>query len=177
MWKYIGYAGIILPVLGATYGGLRIASDLQSQLEDAGQAAHEAHERIGHLEANWEGEASKMEMDIENALEKLGFTIDNNKTNITYKVEDFQRELLEVQKVLTMLEGITQSLEKKSFETASMIQIDGLREQIFQIKDSVMQLQNPVDGGINYQQMIFDVQNQIQELERRVNEEHKGNWN
>jgi len=75
MWKYIGYAGIILPVLGATYGGLRIASDLQSQLEDAGQAAHEAHERIGHLEANWEGEASKMEMDMENALEKLGLKV------------------------------------------------------------------------------------------------------
>ena len=177
MWKYIGYAGIILPVLGATYGGLRIASDLQSQLEDAGQAAHEAHERIGHLEANWESESSKMEMDMENALEKLGFTIDNNKTTITYKVEDFQRELLEVRKVLTMLEGVTQSLEKKQYEYASMTTVDGLREQIFQIKDSIMQLQNPTDGGINYQQMIFDVQNQIQELERRVNEAHNGNWN
>ena len=76
-----------------------------------------------------------------------------------------------------MLEGTTQSLEKKSFDTVSMTQMDGLREQIFQVKDSVMQLQNPIDSGMNYQQMIFDVQNQIQELERRVNEEHKGNWN
>ena len=177
MWKYIGYAGIILPVLGATYGGLQIASNLENQLDMNTQMAEDAHNRISTLENNWEFTAEKLKTDTDNDLEKLEFSIDNNKSTMTYQVEDFQRELLQLQKIITMLEGTTQALEKKSNDYASYSVVDGLREQIFTLKDSVMQLQNPVDGGINYQQMIFDVQNQIQELERRVNEHHNGNWN
>ena len=43
MWKYIGYAGIIIPVLGATYGGLMIASDLEIKLNQAYDMADDAH--------------------------------------------------------------------------------------------------------------------------------------
>ena len=50
MWKYIGYAGIILPVLGATYGGLQIASQLENQLNMNTQIAEDAHNRIGSIE-------------------------------------------------------------------------------------------------------------------------------
>ena len=177
MWKYIGYAGIILPVLGATYGGLQIASNLENQLDMNTQMAEDVHGRIGAIEESIKFKEEKMEMDLENEIEKLGFKIDNNKSTVGYQIEDFQRELLQVQKQLTMLEGITQSLEKKQYETASLIQLEGLRELIYQQKDKIMLLENPIDGGMNYQGMIFDVQNQIQDLERRVNEEHKGNWN
>ena len=177
MWKYIGYAGIILPVLGATYGGLQIASNLENQLDMNTQMAEDAHERISAIEGSIKFKEEKMEMDLENEIEKLGFKIDNNKSTVGYQIEDFQRELLQVQKQLTMLEGITQSLEKKQYETASMIQLEGLRDLVYQQKEKIMLLENPIDGGMNYQGMIFDVQNQIQELERRVNEERKGNWN
>jgi Fe2+ transport system protein B len=177
MWKYIGYAGIILPVLGATYGGLQIASNLENQLDMNTQMAEDAHGRIGAIEESIKFKEEKMEMDLENEIEKLGFKIDNNKSTVGYQIEDFQRELLQVQKQLTMLEGITQSLEKKQYETASMIQLEGLRDLVYQQKEKIMLLENPIDGGMNYQGMIFDVQNQIQDLERRVNEEHKGNWN
>jgi Fe2+ transport system protein B len=177
MWKYIGYAGIILPVLGATYGGLQIASNLENQLDMNTQMAEDAHGRIGAIEESIKFKEEKMEMDLENEIEKLGFKIDNNKSTVGYQIEDFQRELLQVQKQLTMLEGITQSLEKKQYETASMIQLEGLRDLVYQQKEKIMLLENPIDGGMNYQGMIFDVQNQIQELERRINEEHKGNWN
>ena len=177
MWKYLGYIPLVLALIGSIYGGLRIASGLQTTLEVNTQMAEDAHQRISTLENNWQFKAEKLEMDTDNALEKLEFSIDNNKSTMTYQVEDFQRELLQLQKIITMLEGTTQALEKKSNDYASYSVVDGLREQIFTLKDSVMQLQNPVDGGINYQQMIFDVQNQIQELERRVNEHHTGNWN
>ena len=177
MWKYIGFAGIILPVLGATYGGLQIASNLENQLDMNTQMAEDAHERIGAIEGSIKFKEEKMEMDLENEIEKLGFKIDNNKSTVGYQIEDFQRELLQVQKQLTMLEGITQSLEKKQYETASMIQLEGLRDLVYQQKEKIMLLENPIDGGMNYQGMIFDIQNQIQELERRINEEHKGNWN
>jgi hypothetical protein len=176
MWKYIAMLPIAIALIGSIYGGLRIASDLQTTLEQTASGVDDAHERLNALEFNFEGEASKMEMDMENALEKLGFTIDNNKSTVGYQIEDFQRELLQVQKQLTMLEGITQSIEKKSFENASIIQVDGLRELIYQQRDKIMQLENPTDSGMNYQQMIFDLQTQIQEINRRIDEEHR-NWN
>ena len=177
MWKYIGYAGIILPVLGATYGGLQIASNLENQLDMNTQMAEDAHERIGAIEGSIKFKEEKMEMDLENEIEKLGFKIDNNKSTVGYQIEDFQRELLQVQKQLTMLEGITQSLEKKQYEYASTTQVDGLRELIYQQKDKIMLLENPTDSGINYQQIIFDMQNQIQDINRRIDEHHNGNWN
>ena len=40
-----------------------------------------------------------------------------------------------------------------------------------------MLLENPTDSGINYQQIIFDMQNQIQDIKRRIHEHHNGNWN
>ena len=177
MWKYLGYAGIILPVLGATYGGLQIASNLENQLDMNTQMAEDAHERIGAIEGSIKFKEEKMEMDLENSLEKIKFSIDNNKSTVGYQIEDFQRELLQVQKQLTMLEGITQSLEKKQYEYASTTQVDGLRELIYQQKEKIMLLENPTDSGINYQQIIFDMQNQIQNINRRIDEHHNGNWN
>jgi hypothetical protein len=177
MWKYLGYIPLVIALLGSIYGGLRIASELQTTLDDAIQMGQDSHERLDGIISKLDFVEDEIERKQKDALERVGMTLDNNKMLQESKVENLQRELLELQRVITMLEGTTQSLEKKSFDTVSMTQMDGLREQIFQVKDSVMQLQNPVDGGINYQQMIFDVQNQIQELERRVNEHHKGNWN
>ena len=177
MWKYLGYIPLVLALIGSIYGGLRIASGLQTTLEVNTQMAEDAHNRISTLENNWEFTAEKLKTDTDNDLEKLEFSIDNNKSTMTYQVEDFQRELLQLQKVITMLEGTTQSLEKKSFETASMIQVDGLRELIYQQKEKIMLLENPTDSGINYQQIIFDMQNQIQDINRRIDEHHNGNWN
>jgi|TARA_R110002167_G_scaffold272601_1_gene479034 hypothetical protein len=177
MWKYLGYIPLVIALLGSIYGGLRIASELQTTLDDAIQMGQDSHERLDGIISKLDFVEDEIERKQKDALERVGMTLDNNKMLQESKVENLQRELLELQRVITMLEGTTQSLEKKSFDTVSMTQMDGLREQIFQVKDSVMQLQNPIDSGMNYQQMIFDVQNQIQELERRVNEEHKGNWN
>ena len=177
MWKYLGYIPLVLALIGSIYGGLRIASGLQTTLEVNTQMAEDAHERIGSIEDSIKFKEEKMEMDLENEIEKLGFKIDNNKSTVGYQIEDFQRELLQVQKVLTMLEGITQSLEKKQYEYASTTQVDGLRELIYQQKEKIMLLENPIDSGINYQQIIFDMQNQIQDINRRIDEHHNGNWN
>ena len=177
MWKYLGYIPLVIALLGSIYGGLRIASGLQTTLEINTQMAEDAHDRIGAIEESIKFKEEKSKMDLENSLEKLGFKIDNNKSTMTYKVEDFQRELLQVQKQLTMLEGITQSLEKKQYEYASTTQLEGLRELIYQQKDKIMLLENPIDSGMNYQGIIFDMQNQIQDINRRIDEHHNGNWN
>ena len=135
--KYLAYIPLVLALLGSVYGGLRIASQLQTTLEINTQLAEDAHNRISNIEMHLEGDKKEIENELEMELEKLGFKIDNNKSTVSYQIEDFQRELLQVQKMLTMLDGITQSLEKKSFEYASTVSLEGLRELIYQQKDKI----------------------------------------
>jgi len=174
--KYLVYIPLVLALLGSVYGGLRIASQLQSTLEINTQMAEDAHQRISQIEEGIKFKGKELENEIDMELEKLGFKIDNNKNTVGYQIEDFQRELLQVQKQLTYLEGITQSIEKKSFENASVTSVDGLRELIYQQRDKISLLEHPTDSGINYQQMIFDMNNRIEELNRRIDDEHR-NWN
>ena len=49
MWKWIGYITAILPLIGVLYGGLRIASDLQTSLEQSIQISADAHARIDSI--------------------------------------------------------------------------------------------------------------------------------
>ena len=169
--KYLAYIPLVIALLGSVYGGLRIASQLQTTLEINTQLAEDAHERLNLLDMTLESNKDK----LDNELEKLGFKIDNNKSTVGYQIEDFQRELLQVQKSLTMIEGITQSLEKKQYEYASLIQLEGLREQLYQLKDSVNDprlMESP-----DMTPMFYELQNRILEVERRIDEYHSGNWN
>ena len=98
MWKYIGYAGIILPVLGATYGGLQIASQLENQLNMNTQIAEDAHTRISGIEAS---------MDMFTESQKFALEAINDK--IGYKFEDINREVIQLNKIISML-GLVLSL-------------------------------------------------------------------
>ena len=165
MWKYIGYAGIILPVLGATYGGLQIASQLENQLNMNTQIAEDAHTRISGIEAS-------MDMTIES--QKFALEAINDK--IGYKFEDTQRELIQLNKILSVLEATTQTLEKNSFNNVTMIQYQGLQDLIYQQKEALMTLKTET-GPMDLTPMFYELQNRIMELERKVDEHHKGNWN
>jgi len=170
MWKYLGYAGIILPVLGATYGGLQIAADLERKLNDSFQMAEEAHKRIGDIEGTMDFEQEESERKIKDGLERLSMALDNNKMLQESKVEGLQRELLELQRVLTTVEGTTQTLEKNSFTYVTRTELDSLRELIYQVRDSNM------SQGDNTQ-MLFELQRQIEDINRRIDEHNHGNWN
>jgi hypothetical protein len=164
MWKYIGYAGIILPVLGATYGGLQIASQLENQLNMNTQIAEDAHNRIGSIEQS-------MDMFIEN--QKFALEAINDK--IGYKFEDINREVIQLNKIVSIIEATTMTLEKNSFNNATMIQFQGLQDLIYQQKESLMELKNAT-GPMDMTPMFYELQNRIMELERRVDDLHK-NWN
>ena len=165
MWKYIGYAGIILPVLGATYGGLQIASQLENQLNMNTQIAEDAHTRISGIEAS-------MNMTVEN--QKFALEAINDK--IGYKFEDTQRELIQLNKLITVLEATVQTIEKNSFNNVTMIQFQGLQDLIYQQKEALMTLKTET-GPMDLTPMFYELQNRIMELEHRVDEHHKGNWN
>tara|TARA_B100000953_G_scaffold270137_1_gene240249 strand:- start:27 stop:524 length:498 start_codon:yes stop_codon:yes gene_type:complete len=165
MWKYIGYAGIILPVLGATYGGLQIASQLENQLNMNTQIAEDAHTRISGIEAS-------MNMTIEN--QKFALEAINDK--IGYKFEDINREVIQLNKMVSIIEATTMTLEKNSFNNVTMIQFQGLQDLIYQQKDALMTLKTET-GPMDMTPMFYELQNRIMELERKVDEHHKGNWN
>ena len=165
MWKYIGYAGIILPVLGATYGGLQIASQLENQLNMNTQIAEDAHTRISGIETS-------MDMTIQN--QKLALEAINDK--IGYKFEDINREVIQLNKIISIIEATTMTLEKNSFNNVTMIQFQGLQDLIYQQKDALMTLKTET-GPMDLTPMFYELQNRIMELEHRVDEHHKGNWN
>ena len=165
MWKYIGYAGIILPVLGATYGGLQIASQLENQLNMNTQIAEDAHTRIAGIEAS-------MNMTVEN--QKFALEAINDK--IGYKFEDINREVIQLNKMVSIIEATTMTLEKNSFNNVTMIQFQGLQDLIYQQKDALMTLKTET-GPMDMTPMFYELQNRIMELERKVDEHHKGNWN
>ena len=106
MWKYIGYAGIILPVLGATYGGLQIASQLENQLNMNTQIAEDAHDRIGNIESSMDMYAETQKFALEAINDKIG-----------YKFEDINREVIQLNKIISILEATTMTLEKNSFNS------------------------------------------------------------
>ena len=165
MWKYIGYAGIILPVLGATYGGLQIASNLENQLDMNTQMAEDAHTRISNIEQS-------MDMTIENQK----FSLEAMNEKITYKFEDINREVIQLNKIISILEATTMTLEKNSFNNVTMIQFQGLQDLIYQQKDALMTLKTET-GPMDMTPMFYELQNRIMELERVVNDHHSGNWN
>jgi len=165
MWKYIGYAGIILPVLGATYGGLQIASQLENQLDMNTQMAEDAHTRISGIETS-------MDMTIES--QKFALEAINDK--IGYKFEDINREVIQLNKMVSIIEATTMTLEKNSFNNVTMIQFQGLQDLIYQQKDALMTLKTET-GPMDLTPMFYELQNRIMELEHRVDEHHKGNWN
>ena len=168
MWKYIGYAGIILPVLGATYGGLQIASQLENQLNMNTQIADDAHKRISNIEAGAEMTDSNLKMQLEAINDKIG-----------YKFEDINREVIQLNKIVSIIEATTMTLEKNSFNNVTMIQFQGLQELIYQQKDALMTLKtdNMMETGpMDMTPMFYELQNRIMELERRVDDHHK-DWN
>ena len=165
MWKYIGYAGIILPVLGATYGGLQIASQLENQLNMNTQIAEDAHTRISGIEAS-----------IDMTIESQKFALEAINDKIGYKFEDINREVIQLNKMVSIIEATTMTLEKNSFNNVTMIQFQGLQDLIYQQKDALMTLKTET-GPMDMTPMFYELQNRIMELERRVDEHHSGNWN
>jgi cell division protein FtsX len=64
MWKWIGYITAVLPLVGVLYGGLRIASDLQTSLEQSIQTSADAHARIDSI-AQSQKDINKQLLDLQ----------------------------------------------------------------------------------------------------------------
>ena len=93
--------------------------------------------------------------------------------------EDINREVIQLNKIVSIIEATTMTLEKNSFNNVTMIQFQGLQELIYQQKDALMTLKtdNMMETGpMDMTPMFYELQNRIMELERRVDDHHK-DWN
>jgi hypothetical protein len=112
---------------------------------------------------------SNLKMQLEAVNEKIG-----------YKFEDINREVIQLNKILSMVEATTMTLEKNSFNNVTLIQFQGLQELIYQQKDALMTLKtdNMMDNpSMEMPPIFYELQHRLFELERRVDEYHSGNWN
>jgi hypothetical protein len=117
-------------------------------------------------------------MDMYAETQKFALEAMNDKMG--YKFEDINREVIQLNKIVSIIEATTMTLEKNSFNNVTMIQFQGLQELIYQQKDALMTLKtdNMMDTGpMDMTPMFYELQNRIMELERVVNDHHSGNWN
>jgi|TARA_B110000914_G_C15370938_1_gene403145 archaellum component FlaC len=180
--KYLGYAGIILPILGATYGGLMIASDLEIKLNGAYDMAQDAHNRIDQIDSQVDGVEKYAEMlddeadrELESSLDKIDSTIYMMNEQWTFKEKEFNRQIAEMAGRLALIDGVMSSLEKKSYDAVSLTQMDGLREQIFSLRDKIEEA-NRITGPDPIQE-IYQLRQELEDLRRQMNDHHSGNWN
>ena len=124
---------------------------------------------ISDIEAGMDMTDSNLKMQLEAVNEKIG-----------YKFEDINREVIQLNKILSMVEATTMTLEKNSFNNVTLIQFQGLQELIYQQKDALMTLktdnmmENP---SMEMPPIFYELQHRMMELERRVDDLHSGNWN
>ena len=173
--KYLGYAGIILPILGATYGGLMIASDLEIKLNGAYDMAQDAHNRIDQIDSQVDGVEKYAEMlddeadrELESSLDKIDSTIYMMNEQWTFKEKEFNRQIAEMAGRLALIDGIMSSLEKKSYDAVSLTQMDGLREQIFSLRDKIEEA-NRITGPDPIQE-IYQLRQELEDL-REINDQ------
>jgi hypothetical protein len=116
-------------------------------------------------------------MDMYADTQKFALEAMNDK--IGYKFEDINREVIQLNKIVSIIEATTMTLEKNSFNNVTMIQFQGLQDLIYQQKEALMTLKTEmmIDiGPVDMTPMFYELQNRILGLEALVNEHHK-NWN
>ena len=179
---WLGYAGIILPVIGATYGGLMIASDLEIKLDAAYDMSQDAHDRIGEvhmqidmLKQGAEYAGKEDDRELKDAVERIEMSLYNMGEQLSFKEKELTRQLQEVSGRLALVDGVMSGLEKKSYDNVSFTQLDGIREQIFSVRDSVNELK--MDTGPDPMQEIMNLRREMEDLRRMMDEHHSGNWN
>ena len=75
--------------------------------------------------------------ELESALDKIDSTIYMMNEQWTFKEKEFNRQIAEMAGRLALIDGVMSSLEKKSYDAVSLTQMDGLREQIFSLRDKI----------------------------------------
>ena len=167
MWKWIGYITAVLPLIGVLYGGLRIASDLQTSLEQSIQTSADAHARIDSI-AQSQKDINKQLLDLQSISAEVNGIVGSlerqKNDSVTRGQLDILRDQLSSLKesISAEVNGIVESLERQKNDSVTRGQLDILRDQLYALRDTLEQM-----GNISNK--VSDIYSRLDKIEREVN--------
>ena len=167
MWKWIGYITAVLPLIGVLYGGLRIASDLQTSLEQSIQTSADAHARIDSI-AQSQKDINKQLLDLQSISAEVNGIVGSlerqKNDSVTRGQMDTLRDQLSALKesISAEVNGIVESLERQKNDSVTRGQLDTLRDQIYALRDTLEQMRN-------LSNKVSDIYSRLDKIEREVN--------
>jgi len=167
MWKWIGYITAVLPLIGVLYGGLRIASDLQTSLEQSIQTSADAHARIDSI-AQSQKDINKQLLDLQSISAEVNGIVGSlerqKNDSVTRGQLDTLRDQLSALKesISAEVNGIVESLERQKNDSVTRGQLDTLRDQLSALRDTLEQMRN-------LSNKVSDIYSRLDKIEREVN--------
>ena len=167
MWKWIGYITAVLPLIGVLYGGLRIASDLQTSLEQSIQTSADAHARIDSI-AQSQKDINNQLLDLQSISAEVNGIVGSlerqKNDSVTRGQLDTLRDQLSSLKesISAEVNGIVESLERQKNDSVTRGQLDILRDQLYALRDTLEQM-----GNISNK--VSDIYSRLDKIEREVN--------
>ena len=167
MWKWIGYITAVLPLVGVLYGGLRIASDLQTSLEQSIQTSADAHARIDSI-AQSQKDINKQLLNLQSISAEVNGIVGSlerqKNDSVTRGQLDTLRDQLSALKesISAEVNGIVESLERQKNDSVTRGQLDTLRDQIYALRDTLEQMRDMSNK-------VSDIYSRLDKIEREVN--------
>ncbi len=167
MWKWIGYITAVLPLVGVLYGGLRIASDLQTSLEQSIQTSADAHARIDSI-AQSQKDINKQLLDLQSISAEVNGIVGSlerqKNDSVTRGQLDTLRDQLSALKesISAEVNGIVESLERQKNDSVTRGQLDILRDQLYALRNTLEQMGNMSNK-------VSDIYSRLDKIEREVN--------
>ena len=167
MWKWIGYITAVLPLIGVLYGGLRIASDLQTSLEQSIQTSADAHARIDSI-AQSQKDINKQLLDLQSISAEVNGIVGSlerqKNDSVTRGQLDTLRDQLSALKesISAEVNGIVESLERQKNDSVTRGQLDILRDQLYALRNTLEQMGNMSNK-------VSDIYSRLDKIEREVN--------
>ena len=167
MWKWIGYITAVLPLIGVLYGGLRIASDLQTSLEQSIQTSADAHARIDSI-AQSQKDINNQLLDLQSISAEVNGIVGSlerqKNDSVTRGQLDTLRDQLSALKesISAEVNGIVESLERQKNDSVTRGQLDILRDQLYALRNTLEQMGNMSNK-------VSDIYSRLDKIEREVN--------
>ena len=150
----LGGIALILPLLGATYGGITYINKLQNTLASNTQVLVGLQNQMN----NAFGELTDVELDvkghIQNEIEKLEMAVKNIEALYTQGREYLVIEVANMNARIPTLDGAVRLMENGQYKLATEAELRAVEDSYYKLSDSISQfkydikeLERKLDGG------------------------------
>ena len=150
----LGGIALVLPLLGATYGGITYINKLQNTLASNTQVLTSLQNQMN----NAFDELTDVELDvkghIQNEIEKLEISVKNIESLYTQGREDLVIEVANLNARITALDASLRLMENGQYKLATEADLRAIEDSYYKLSDSIQQmkfdmkeLERKLDGG------------------------------